>query len=50
MAKVIKFNKKRRFCRLTSCRRLLSKYNSSTYCHVHQYIALTKQVNAVSTA
>jgi hypothetical protein len=50
MAKIIKFNKKRRYCRLTSCRRLLSIYNSSTYCHVHQHLALAKETAAVSPA
>lgn len=50
MAKIIKANKKRRFCRLASCKRLLSIYNASAYCHVHQHLALDRQPVSAAAA
>lgn len=43
MAKPIKFIKKRRYCKIAGCKSLLSMYNFSDYCHVHQLLALTKE-------
>ncbi|MDD5437241.1 MAG: hypothetical protein PHX20_06820 [Candidatus Omnitrophica bacterium] len=50
MAKIIKSNKKRRFCRVHNCKQQLSMYNFSTYCHVHQHLALEKQTAVLSSA
>lgn len=50
MAKIIKSNKKRRYCRLSSCKRLLSIYNFSTYCYAHQRLYETKQVVSAASA
>ncbi|MDP3791336.1 MAG: hypothetical protein Q8R38_04765 [Candidatus Omnitrophota bacterium] len=50
MAKIVRSIKKRRFCKLGSCKQLLSIYNFSAYCHVHQHIALAKQAAAVTHA
>lgn len=43
MAKIVKTKKKHRYCKLSSCKRLLSIYNFSVYCHVHCHLALDKQ-------
>lgn len=50
MAKPIKSNKKRRFCRISTCKRLLSIYNISTYCYVHQRLAPVVQISAAQAA
>ena len=50
MSKKIKPNKKRRVCRFTGCRQILSIYNPETYCHVHQQAAMLKEPFSASIA
>lgn len=50
MTKIIKSNKKRRFCRITTCKRQLNIYNFSKYCHAHQHLAPAKQLTAAQAA
>ncbi|MBP7056780.1 MAG: hypothetical protein KBB52_08000 [Candidatus Omnitrophica bacterium] len=49
MAKIVKSNKKRRHCKLSSCKRLLSVYNFSAYCHVHNYLAMERRPASASS-
>ena len=48
MSKKIKPNRKRRICRFTGCRHILSIYNPEVYCHVHQQLAISRQVPLMS--
>ncbi|MBI5144528.1 MAG: hypothetical protein HZA30_05630 [Candidatus Omnitrophica bacterium] len=50
MSKKIKTIKKRRVCRFTGCRHILSIYNLETYCHVHQQAAMAREAPTVSIA
>ncbi len=50
MSKKIKSNRRRRVCRFTGCRQILSMYNLETYCHIHQQVMMAKETPAVSAA
>ena len=40
MSKKIKTQKKRRVCKATGCKNILSVYNPDAHCYVHQQIAM----------
>ena len=50
MSKKIKFNKRRRVCRFSGCRQILSIYNPETHCYVHQQLAMSKELSSASVA
>lgn len=50
MSKKIKSNKKRRVCRFTGCKQILSIYNPETHCHVHQQVAMSREPCLASAA
>ncbi|MDD5496200.1 MAG: hypothetical protein PHP46_03755 [Candidatus Omnitrophica bacterium] len=42
MSKKIRLNKRRRICKFTGCKQILSIYNPEVYCHAHQQAAMAK--------
>lgn len=44
MSKKIRINKRRRVCRFSGCKHVLSVYNPESYCYVHQQVEMERQI------
>ena len=47
MSKKIRLNKRRRICKFSGCRHILSMYNLETYCYVHQQLVAARQASSM---